>query len=205
MVHGQVVDVTMVQQVEQAFNMCTQIFGGVDVLVSNAGVVVQAPKGMASARRKDVALSMDINFFAHQNVASAAVRRMVTQASGGALLFNVSKAPLNPGKGLGPYCIAKAATGALMRQYAVEYGHHGISSNAVNADRVRTNLFDMDLVTKRAAARGLTADKYFCSNYLEREVLVPDVAEAFYNLALALKTTGMYYVVDGGNIANAPR
>ena len=92
---------------------------------------------------------------------------MQAQATGGCLLFNVSKAPLNPGPQLGPYAIAKAATLALMRQYAVEYGQYGIRSNAVNADRIRTNLFDMSLVEERAKSRGLTASEYFASNLLK--------------------------------------
>ena len=72
------------------------------------------------------------------------------------VLYNVSKAPLNPGPQLGPYVVAKAATLALMRQYAIEYGTNGITSNGVNPDRVRTNLFDMKLVEERAKSRGLT-------------------------------------------------
>jgi NAD(P)-dependent dehydrogenase (short-subunit alcohol dehydrogenase family) len=51
---------------------------------------------------------------------------------------------------MGPYVVAKAATLALMRQYCIEYGEFGITANAVNADRVRTSLFDLALVEKRA-------------------------------------------------------
>ena len=92
-----------------------------------------------------------------------------------------------------------------MRQYAVEYGAYGIRSNAVNPDRIRTNLFDMSLVEERAKSRGLTASQYFASNLLKAEVLAADVAAAFLNLALSKKTTGGIYTVDGGNIAASPR
>ena len=92
-----------------------------------------------------------------------------------------------------------------MRQLAVECAELGITSNGVNADRVRTNLFDSKLIEQRAAARGLTADEYFSSNLLKKEVTVQDVAQAFYFLALAEKTTGTYFCVDGGAIANAPK
>lgn len=204
-VAGAVVDVTDASQVEAALHTACVRFGGVDIVVSNAGVVVQAAPGMASVTKADLALSMNVNFFGHQWVSSAAVRRMVTQGTGGSLLFNVSKAPLNPGPKLGPYCVAKAATLALMRQYCVEYGHRQIRSNAVNADRVRTNLFDMALVEKRAQARGLSAKEYFRANLLQQEVLAIDVAKAFLALTLAERTTGAITTVDGGNIAAAPR
>merc|ERR1711865_986856 len=114
---------------------------------------------------------MAVNFYAHQLVSSSAVRIMQRQKStGGCLLYNISKAPLNPGAKLGPYCVAKAAALALMRQYAIEYGSAGIRANAVNPDRVRTNPFDMKLVEDRARARGLSSAQYFASNLLKREV-----------------------------------
>mmetsp|Transcript_528 Transcript_528/g.907 ORF Transcript_528/g.907 Transcript_528/m.907 type:complete len:741 (-) Transcript_528:1156-3378(-) len=202
---GAVVDVSKREQVENAFHKACKHFGGVDIVVSNAGIVVQAAPGMATVDPAQLELSMNINFLGHQWVSSAGVRRMIVQKTGGSLLFNVSKAPLNPGPKLGPYCIAKAAALALMRQYCVEYGDRKIRSNAVNADRVRTNLFDIKLVEKRAQARGLTAEQYFESNLIQEEVLADDVAQAFLALTLAKKTTGNIFTVDGGNIAAAPR
>ena len=88
---------------------------------------------------------------------------------------------------------------------AASCAQYGIRSNAVNADRIRTNLFDMSLVEERAKSRGLTASEYFASNLLKTEVLAYDVAGAFLNLALSKKTTGGIYTVDGGNIAASPR
>jgi NAD(P)-dependent dehydrogenase (short-subunit alcohol dehydrogenase family) len=121
------------------------------------------------------------------------------------LLFNVSKQALNPGPNFGPYGLPKAATLALMRQYAVDYGNEGITSNAVNADRIRSGLLTDAMVKQRAKARGVTEHEYLAGNLLGREVLAEDVAEAFVNLALARKTTGSVFTVDGGNIAAAPR
>ena len=204
-VSGSMVDVTNREQVESSVQKAIFAFGGIDCLVSNAGVVVQAAPGMASCPPEDLMKSMKINFLGHQWVTSAVVRAMQAQGTGGCLLFNVSKAPINPGPQLGPYAVAKAATLALMRQYAVEYGAYGIRSNAVNPDRVRTNLFDISLVEERAKSRGLTASQYFASNLLKAEVLAADVASAFLNLALSKKTTGGIYTVDGGNIAASPR
>jgi rhamnose utilization protein RhaD (predicted bifunctional aldolase and dehydrogenase)/NAD(P)-dependent dehydrogenase (short-subunit alcohol dehydrogenase family) len=204
-VSGAVVDVTDQNAVLASVQQCTFAFGGVDFMVSNAGVVVQAAPGMASCPPETLMKSMNINFLGHQWVSAAVVQTMLAQGTGGGLLYNVSKAPLNPGPQLGPYAVAKAATLALMRQYAIEYGAFGITSNAVNPDRIRTNLFDMKLVEERAKSRGLTAEQYFASNLLKREVLSVDVAHAFFVLALSEKTTGGIFTVDGGNISASPR
>ena len=149
--------------------------------------------------------SFELNFFAHQYVAQAAVQIMRRQGTGGVLLFNVSKQAINPGPNFGPYGLPKAATLALMRQYAVDHGGDGITSNAVNADRIRSGLLTDALIKKRAKARGVTEHDYLAGNLLGREVLAEDVAEAFVSLALARKTTGAVLTVDGGNIAAAPR
>jgi NAD(P)-dependent dehydrogenase (short-subunit alcohol dehydrogenase family) len=92
-----------------------------------------------------------------------------------------------------------------MRQYAVDLAPHGIRSNAVNADRVRTNIFDGGMVESRASARGVSVDEYFRANLLGREVMARDVAEAFAWLAQAKATTGSVVTVDGGNAAAFPR
>jgi NAD(P)-dependent dehydrogenase (short-subunit alcohol dehydrogenase family) len=130
---------------------------------------------------------------------------MRKQGSGGALLFNVSKQAVNPGPNFGPYGLPKAATLALMRQYAVDYGSEGITSNAINADRIRSGLLTNAMVKQRAKARGITEREYLAGNLLGREVLADDVAEGFVNLVLARKTTGAIFTIDGGNIAAAPR
>ena len=81
----------------------------------------------------------------------------------------------------------------------------GIRSNAVNADRIRTNIFAGGMVESRAAARGISVDEYFRSNLLGREVTARDVAESFAWLAQARATTGCVVTVDGGNAAAFPR
>ncbi len=178
-------------------------FGGLDGVVSNAGT---APQGMiADCPPQVLEDSLAINLLAHQWLAAAATRVLRAQGAGGFLLFNASKAAFNPGKGFGPYAVAKAALVALMKQYAIEGGPEKIRANAVNADRVRTNLLPPDFVEKRARARGLSPDAYFRSNLLAQEVDAEDVAGAFVHLALAKNTTGAVLTVDGGNIAASPR
>ncbi|MDQ2954342.1 MAG: bifunctional aldolase/short-chain dehydrogenase, partial [Pseudomonadota bacterium] len=196
-------DVTDRASVEKAFSRVVETFGGVDNVVSNAGAAFQ---GRIGEVEEDVLRrSFEINFFAHQRVAQAAVKIMLAQGTGGCLLFNVSKQAVNPGPNFGPYGLPKAATLFLMRQYALEYGADGIRANAVNADRIRSGTLTDDLIAQRAKARGVNEQDYMAGNLLGREVTAADVAQAFVHQALALKTTGSVTTVDGGNIAAALR
>jgi NAD(P)-dependent dehydrogenase (short-subunit alcohol dehydrogenase family) len=133
------------------------------------------------------------------------MRIMLAQQTGGCLLFNVSKQALNPGADFGPYGVPKAATLALMRQYALDYGAAGIRANAVNADRIRGGLLTPEMIAARAKARGVSEADYMGGNLLGREVTAEDVAQAFLQLALSRNTTAAIATVDGGNIAAAPR
>ncbi|HJU16528.1 MAG TPA: bifunctional aldolase/short-chain dehydrogenase [Stellaceae bacterium] len=196
-------DVTDRAAVARAFDRIAAQWGGVDIVVSNAGRALQGRIGEVA---DDVLRqSFEINFFAHQNVASAAVAIMRAQGTGGCLLFNVSKQAVNPGRDFGPYGLPKAATLSLVRQYALDYGDDGIRANAVNADRIRSGLLTPDLIAARARARGLDEEQYLSGNLLRREVRAEDVAEAFLFHALARKTTADVITVDGGNIAAALR
>jgi len=193
------VDVTSEESVRASVDRCVRVYGGMDGIVSNAGI---APQGKIDAvSTAELKHSFEVNFFSHQYLASAATRVFRSQGVGGFLLFNASKAAFNPGKGLGAYAIPKAAVVALMKQYAVECGPIGVRSNAVNADRIRTGLLNEEDIARRAQARGLDADAYYRSNLLNREVSAEDVAGAFVSLALAPSTTGCVVTVDGGNIA----
>lgn len=200
---SQVMDVTDEKAVKESFAYVTREFGGLDILISNAGNAVRGRIGdVDSATLRQ---SFELNFFAHQTLASEAVKLFQKQKAGGVLLFNASKAAFNPGKDFGPYALPKATVIALMKQYALDYGAEGIRSNAVNADRIRTRLFTEKVVTERSAARGLTPDEYFKSNLLATEVYDTDVAKGFFEFALAEKTTGSVITIDGGNIAASPR
>lgn len=198
-----IVDVSNEAALRTAVGHAVTKFGGIDGVVSNAGVAPQA--AIASCDSATLRKSFDVNFFSHQVLAQAVVAVMRKQGRGGFLLFNASKAAFNPGADFGPYALPKAALVALMKQYALELGKEGIRSNAVNADRIRTALLNADDIKERARARGLTADDYYRSNLLQTEVMADDVAAAFLHLAQAEKTTGAVLTVDGGNIAASPR
>jgi rhamnose utilization protein RhaD (predicted bifunctional aldolase and dehydrogenase)/NAD(P)-dependent dehydrogenase (short-subunit alcohol dehydrogenase family) len=189
--------------VRAAFNRIVEAYGGVDIVVSNAGAAWQGRIG--EVPDEVLRQSFELNFFAHQAVAQQAVAIMLKQATGGALLFNVSKQAVNPGANFGPYGLPKAATLALMRQYALDYGSDGIRANGVNADRIRTGLLTSAMIADRAKARGVSESDYMGGNLLKREVTAADVAGAFVALAKARATSGHILTVDGGNIAAALR
>lgn len=192
-------DVTDETSVKDAYRQTVAAFGGVDILVSNAGAAFEGP--LWSMDDALLRKSFELNFFAHQRMAQAAVAIMKKQRTGGALLFNVSKQAINPGENFGAYGLPKAASLFLTRQYALECGRDGIRANAVNADRIRSGILDDAMIERRAAARGATREAYMNGNLLGREVTADDVAQAFLHHALALKTTGDVTTVDGGNVA----
>jgi len=196
-------DVTDPASVRAAFAKVSERFGGVDIVVSNAGAAWQGRIGEVD--EEILRKSFELNFYGHQRVAQAAVRIMLAQGTGGCLLFNVSKQAVNPGPDFGPYGLPKAATLFLARQYALDYGAQGIRANVVNADRVRSGLLTADMIAARSAARGQSEKDYMSGNLLGREVTADDVAQAFLAQALALKTTAGVTTVDGGNIAAALR
>ena len=200
---GLICDVTKSKDVRRAFDIACKTFGGIDIVVSNAGAAWQGEIGTVD--EKIIRESFELNFFAHQRVAQNAVRVMRAQKLGGRLLFNTSKQAVNPGPDFGPYGLPKAATLSLMRQYAIDHGKDGITSNAVNADRIRSGLLTNAMITNRAIARKLSESDYMAGNLLREEVIAEDVAKAFVDLALSPKTTAAVITVDGGNIAAALR
>jgi NAD(P)-dependent dehydrogenase (short-subunit alcohol dehydrogenase family) len=199
-----VADLTRPEDAQAALESAVLAFGGLDIVVSNAG---NAPSGALHDQTgsERLAQSLEVNLMSHQHVARAAAAIFERQGLGGCLLFNASKSAFNPGPLFGPYAVAKSALVALMKQYAIDLAPLGVRANAVNADRVRTGLFSPELIEARARARGITADGYFKANLLARETLASDVARAFAYLATAGATTGAVIPVDGGNPAAFPR
>jgi rhamnose utilization protein RhaD (predicted bifunctional aldolase and dehydrogenase)/NAD(P)-dependent dehydrogenase (short-subunit alcohol dehydrogenase family) len=192
-------DVTDRASVDAALAAASERFGGLDIVVSNAGTAIAG--AMATLADADLRSSFEVNFFGHQNVAQAAVRILRAQGLGGTLLFNVSKQALNPGPDFGAYGTSKAGLMALMRQYALEHGAEGIRANAVNPDRIRSGLLTETMIEARAAARGVDPAAYMAGNLLGEEVTADDVAQAFVFAALMRRTTGAVITVDGGNVA----
>ena len=200
---GVAADVTDPEAVRAAFDCAVETFGGVDIVISNAGAAWEGKIGEIGDEL--LRRSFELNFFAHQGVAQNAVRIFKMQGTGGVLLFNTSKQAVNPGPNFGAYGLPKAATLFLSRQYALDYGAIGVRSNAVNADRIRSGLLTDEMIANRARARGLSEKDYMGGNLLGLEVRAEDVAQAFLHQALAERTTADVTTVDGGNIAAALR
>ena len=192
-------DVTDPEAVDAAFDEIVRRYGGIDIVVSNAGAAFTG--SMAELDDEVLRRSFELNFFSHQAVAKAAVRALRAQGMGGALLFNVSKQAVNPGPDFGSYGTSKAALLALVRQYALELGPEGVRCNGVNADRIRSGLLTDEMIRARSTARGVTPEAYMSGNLLGQEVRAEDVAQAFVFAALMRRTTGAILPVDGGNVA----
>jgi len=196
-------DVRNKKNVRKAFNQICEKYGGIDILISNAGTATNGAIG--EVEDNILRQSFEDNFFSHQNCASEATKIMKKQNINGCLLFNISKQSVNPGKNFGPYGLPKSALLSLCKQYAVDYGSYGIRSNGVNADRIRSGLMNDKMIKTRAKARSVTPDDYMKGNLLLNEVNAEDVAKAFFHLATSKKTTGAVLAVDGGNIAASLR
>ena len=196
-------DVRDKNSVKKAFKIICEKYGGIDILISNAGTATGG--SIAEVEDKVLRQSFEDNFFSHQNCASEAIKIMKKQNINGCLLFNISKQSVNPGKNFGPYGLPKSALLNLCKQYALDYGSIGIRSNGINADRIRSGLLNDRMIKSRAKAREVTSEEYMKGNLLLEEVKAEDVAKAFFHLATSKKTTGAVLTVDGGNIAASMR
>src|SRR5947208_1932003 len=197
-------DVTSEASVRAAFETTVLAYGGLDILVSNAGVAHSAPVDrMALA---DWERSFAVNSTGHFLVAREAMRVLISQGLGGALVFVATKNVMSPGKDFAAYSAAKAAEAQLAKVLALEGAPHGIRSNIVNPDAVfqDSKLWSEDVRRERAAAQGITVEQledfYRKRNLLGARILPEDVAEAVLFLASdrASKTTGCTLTVDGG-------
>ena len=196
-------DITETGAAEGAVAACVARFGGLDILVSNAGAAMVGE--VATLPDDTLRASFELNFFAHLAFAQAATAVYRAQGRGGQMLFNVSKQAVNPGKGFAAYGLPKATTFFLIRQLALELGAEGIRVNGINADRIRSGLLTPEMIAARASARQIDEAGYMGGNLLHREVEAHHVAEGFVMLAQSERTTAHVLTVDGGNIEAALR
>ena len=201
---GLAIDITAKAAAATAVGECVRRFGGLDILVSNAGAAMQG--AVATLPDETLRQSFELNFFAHHHFAQAAIAVFRAQGNrAGQLLFNVSKQAVNPGKGFAAYGLPKATTMFLLRQLALELGAEGVRVNGINADRIRSGLLNDDMIASRAAARKVDEATYMAGNLLGQEVEARHVADAFVMLAKSERTTAHVMTVDGGNIEAALR
>lgn len=210
-ISGCSMDVTDQQSIYDSYCQLIRQFGGIDILVSNAGI---APDGaIDTLELSDWQRSLDINTTGHFLVASHSLRIMKSQNTGGSMIFIGTKNIPAPGAEFGAYSVAKAAEGQLARIIALEGGEFGIRANIINPDAVfqGTNLWSDKIKEARASAHGIDVTKieefYQNRSLLKQPVFAEDVAEAALFLASdrSAKTTGAMIPVDSGVKEAFPR
>lgn len=196
-------DVTRAEAVDAAMERAALEYGGVDVIVSNAGIAHCAP--LEQLELADWERSMAVNATGHFLVTRAALRHFRRQGTGGGIVFVATKNVTAPGKDFAAYSASKAAEAQLARVAAIEGGPLGVRVNMVNPDAIfgGSHLWD-GIREQRAAAYGVDPDKletvYRGRTLLGVEVRAEDVAEAVLFLASdrSSRTTGAMLPVDGG-------
>jgi rhamnose utilization protein RhaD (predicted bifunctional aldolase and dehydrogenase)/NAD(P)-dependent dehydrogenase (short-subunit alcohol dehydrogenase family) len=194
-------DVTDVKAVDAALGAAVKRFGGIDMLVLNAGMFP------SSQPIQDIApqtwhRTMAVNVEANLNVMQACHGLMKAAPRGGRIVVIGSKNVPAPGPGAAAYSASKAALNQLARVAALEWGKDGIRVNSLHPNAVYdTALWTDEVLSARAAAYNLSVEQYKRNNLLRTEVASKDVAELAAELcgSLFAKTTGAQIPVDGGN------
>lgn len=194
-------DVTDAVAVSGALGQTVARFGGLDMLVLNAGIFPSSATVAAmdpAAWRQTMAVNLDANLPLLQRAHPA----LALAPRGGRVVVIGSKNVPAPGPGAAAYSASKAALAQLARVTALEWGADGIRVNVIHPNAVfDTGVWTDEVVAQRAAQYGLTVDEYKTNNVLRTEVTSADVARlcvAMCGPAFA-KTTGAQVPVDGGN------
>jgi NAD(P)-dependent dehydrogenase (short-subunit alcohol dehydrogenase family) len=203
-------DISDERSVRNAFEQVILTFGGLDLLVSNAGLARSAP--VEKLPLKDWEASFAVNARGHFLCAKEASKIIKAQGLGGAMVFISSKNVLAPGKDFAAYSSSKAAQTQLAKVLALELAEYQVRVNCVTPDGVfeDSRLWD-GIRESRAKANGIKAsqleDFYVQRSLLKRRVSPADVAEAVLFLASerASKTTGTLFPVDSGVKEAFPR
>jgi rhamnulose-1-phosphate aldolase/alcohol dehydrogenase len=198
-------DVTDEASVAASFEQTILAYGGIDIVVSNAGIATASPV-------EDTSLAlwqknMDVLATGYFLVAREAFRLMQRQQCGGAIVFVASKNGLAASAGASAYCAAKASEIHLARCLALEGAPHGIRVNTVNPDAVLrgSKIWAGEWRRQRAASNKVAEDEleevYRQRSMLKLSVLPEDIAEGVYFFAsdLSAKSTGNILNVDAGN------
>ncbi|WP_407158595.1 bifunctional rhamnulose-1-phosphate aldolase/short-chain dehydrogenase [Bradyrhizobium sp. STM 3557] len=208
---GLAVDVTDEASVAASFTQSILAYGGIDIVVSNAGIASASPV-------EDTSLAlwqknMDVLATGYFLVAREAFRLMQRQQRGGVIVFVASKNGLAASAGASAYCAAKASEIHLARCLALEGAAHGIRVNTVNPDAVLrgSRIWAGEWRKQRAASNKVAEDEleevYRQRSMLKLSVLPEDIAEGVYFFAsdLSAKSTGNILNVDAGNAQSFTR
>ena len=197
-------NVTREDEVVRAFQVAAAAYGGVDIVVNNAGIATSNP--IEDTTLEEWQRNIDILATGYFLIAREAFKQMKQQARGGSIIFIGSKNSVVAGKNASAYSAAKAAELHLARCLAEEGGASGIRVNTVLPDAVLqgSNIWNSAWKEARAKNYGIKAeelDEYYRSRTTLKVNIYPeDIAEAvlFFSSDRALKTTGAMMTVDGG-------
>jgi len=193
-------DITNREAVHQAIETVVRQFGGVDVLISNAGIFPKS-ESLETMQAATWQRSLEVNLTGHQIVLQQCIP-FLKQGIDPAAVVIASKNVPAPGRGAGAYSAAKAALTQLARVAALELASSGIRVNLLHPDAVfDTGVWSEEVLQSRAKHYGLSVEQYKTKNLLRTEVTSRDVARlacAMAGKAFA-KTTGAQVPVDGGN------
>lgn len=212
-IDGQPADVTDRADVEALLDITGLRFGGVDIVVPNAGTGTSEP--ILEAEPEHFEQTMDVNYMGYVHLIQAAAERLVQQRTGGNIVVISSKNVFSPGAGFSSYSASKAAGHQFGRIAAMEFAEHDIRVNMVNPDAVFTRggkwsgLWE-EVGPGRAEAHDVDMedlpDYYRQRNLLKAEVTAQDVGRAVAFFARnETPTTGSAMPVDGGVASAFPR
>jgi len=198
---GIVCDLTDAKAIDGALDTAVKRFGGVDMLVLNAGIFPssQAIQDIAAESWRS---AMSVNVEANLLVMQACYPLLKLAPRGGRVVVIGSKNVPAPGPGAAAYSASKAALNQLARVAALEWAKDGIRINSLHPNQVfDTGLWTEEVLASRAKAYNLTVEQYKKNNLLKTEVSSKDVAELAAEMCgpLFAKTTAAQVPVDGGN------
>lgn len=194
-------DITDPAQLQAALDESTRRFGGLDMLVLNAGIF-PASRRIEALGLDEWQRAMRVNVDANVSLLRLAHPLLRLAPRGGRVVVIGSKNVPAPGPGAAAYSSSKAALNQLARVAALEWGGDGIRVNVVHPNMVfDTGIWTDDVLRSRAANYGMTVEQYKTNNVLRAEVTSRDVAELVAELLgpLFAKTTGAQIPIDGGN------
>jgi rhamnose utilization protein RhaD (predicted bifunctional aldolase and dehydrogenase)/NAD(P)-dependent dehydrogenase (short-subunit alcohol dehydrogenase family) len=194
-------DVTSADEVSAALEAGVRAFGGLDMLLLNAGIF---PKAVAVVDLEQAHWRrvMDVNLDANLRLLRECHPLLKLAPSGGRVAIVASKNVPAPGPGAAAYSASKAALTQLARVTALEWGRDNIRVNVVHPNAVfDTGLWTDEVIASRAQSYGLSIQDYKTNNVLRTEVRSLDVAELCAELCgpLFSKSTGLQIPIDGGN------
>ena len=197
-------DVTNEEQIKEAYSQCALTYGGVDIIVNNAGLATSSPFDETSLQEWN--LNINVLGTGYFLVAREAFKVMKEQALGGSMVFIGSKNSIYAGKNVTAYSSAKALEAHLARCIATEGGEYGIRVNTILPDAILQGsaIWNSNWRNERAEAYGIEPDQLE-EHYRKRTTLLVniyprDIAEgvAFFASSKAEKTTGCMLTIDGG-------